>query len=97
MDVDERLTVQAAMDMVGEWYKQRGRDFIECLKGLPSVDDSNCEILCLHRYAWGLGNWITANYEWSFESHRFFGEQNSEVSKHGVVELLPKSPQLLVV
>lgn len=97
IDGNERLTVQETMDKVGEWYKQRGRDFGEVLKQLPSADDGNYEILCLHEYARGLGNWVTANYEWSFESHRFFGEQNNEVLKHQIVELLPKYPRLVVV
>lgn len=97
MDGDESLTVQAAMDMVGGWYKQRGRDFIQALKRLPSAEGGECEILSLHQYARDLGNWVTANYEWSFESYRFFGEQNKEVQKDGVVELLPKTPRLLLV
>ncbi|KAF9465679.1 terpenoid synthase [Collybia nuda] len=94
MDGDEKLGVQAAMDMVGDWYRQRCRDFIEGLKRLPSVDGGDYEVLCLHQYAWGLGNWVTANYEWSFESHRFFGERNKEVKESRVVELLPRSKPL---
>jgi hypothetical protein len=93
MDGDDKLTLQMAMDMVGVWYKQRARDFIECMKRLPAAGNDNCEILRLHQYARGLGTWVTANYEWSFESYRFFGERSNEVSKHGIVELLPKAPQ----
>ncbi|KAF9465685.1 isoprenoid synthase domain-containing protein [Collybia nuda] len=97
MDGDKKMTVQTAMDLVGQWYRKRGQDFVEGLKRLPSVDDGNYEVLCLHQYAWGLGNWVTANYEWSFESHRFFGEENGEVMKHRVVKLLPKAPPLVTV
>jgi len=97
MNENKALSIQAAMEVVGDWYKQRGRHFVKYLAQLPSPNDGNSEIQCLHQYAWSLGNWVTANYEWSFESQRYFGEQNSEVRKHGIVELLPKHPQLLAV
>ena len=91
MDGDESLTVQMAMNRVGEWYKQRGRDFIECLKRLPAADNGNREIVCLHQYARGLGNWITANYEWSFQSQRFFGGRGLGEARHHGVEETPGS------
>ncbi|KAF9465703.1 isoprenoid synthase domain-containing protein [Collybia nuda] len=97
MNGNENLGVQAAMDLVGDWYRERSREFIEGLKRLPRVDEGDYEILSLHQYAWGLGNWVTANYEWSFQSQRFFGERNGEAMKHSVVELLPKYPQLVDV
>ncbi|KAJ3561920.1 hypothetical protein NP233_g9901 [Leucocoprinus birnbaumii] len=94
MDGDEKIDVQMAMDMVGEWYRKRGRDFVECLNQLPVLleGEGDSEIHRLHEYARGLGNWVTANYEWSFECRRFFGEHTMEVkenvSKVGVFSMI---------
>ncbi|KAL1889980.1 hypothetical protein Sste5346_008559 [Sporothrix stenoceras] len=37
----------------------------------------------------GLGNWVRANDQWSFESVRYFGARGAEVQMTRVVELLP--------
>jgi hypothetical protein len=40
-------------------------------------------------YAQGLGNWVRANDQWSFESVRYFGARGSEVQLTRWVDLLP--------
>ncbi|KAJ3567612.1 hypothetical protein NP233_g6248 [Leucocoprinus birnbaumii] len=90
MEGDEKLTLQMAMDIAGDWYRERSYDFLECLKRLPVVEPGDQDILHLHQYARGLGTWVTANYQWSFGCGRFFGDRSQEVRESGIVELLPQ-------
>lgn len=41
------------------------------------------------RYVDGLGNWVRANDQWSFESQRYFGTKGLQIMKHRTVGLLP--------
>src|ERR1700761_338338 len=86
---EQNLSVQEAMDYVGVWYDARGKAFVSAMNSLPSPQ-KDCEDL--KRYIWGLGNWVTANYEWSFDSMRFFKtrEEQEEVRKNRTVELMEK-------
>jgi len=90
---EHNITVQEAMDRVGQWYHQRARDFVNAMANLP-VMDSKKEQVDIRKYVWGLGNWVTANYEWSFESERFWGGMElDEEMKSGhdvVIELMPQ-------
>lgn len=65
------ISIQEAMDIVGEWYKKRCNDFVQLSEELPCVSDSAVNQQ-LKAYVWGLGNWVTGNYEWSLSSRRYF-------------------------
>ncbi|KAF9034645.1 terpenoid synthase [Hymenopellis radicata] len=43
-------------------------------------------------YTEGLGNWVRANDQWSFESERYFGKEGMIVQETRKVVLLPKRP-----
>ena len=86
---EKNYSVQEAMDDVDRWYTGRQQDFIRLMKELPKSGDKEIDDN-LEKYVWLLGNWVTANYEWSFKSKRFFGAKNDEVHKERVVELLPR-------
>jgi len=85
--------VQEAMDIVGQWYRQRAKDFVKAMHDLPIAEPKvQADI---QKYVWGLGNWVTANYEWSFESERFWGgipldEDAKTVHDQVSIELMPQ-------
>ncbi|GJJ12833.1 hypothetical protein Clacol_007078 [Clathrus columnatus] len=77
------MTVQEAMDFVGDWYEARSKQFIILLNFvLENHSDKDPGQVDLKRYIRGLAIWVTANYEWSFESQRFFGSLHKEVYHH---------------
>lgn len=85
------LSVQEAMDFVGDWYQSRSQHFIILLDFvLESHSDKDPGQADLKKYVLGLATWVTANYEWSFESQRFFGPLHKEVYDSKWVDLLPK-------
>jgi len=86
------------MDFVNEWYTARCNKFVKRMDDLfasTSPDAPYTEDL--RKYVWGLANWVTANYEWSFESQRFFGALNVDVRKYRVVDLLPSKKMVVAV
>jgi Delta6-protoilludene synthase len=86
------FNVQEAMDYIGDETLKLASRFVSLMKQVPTIDivgGPKCSH-AVERYVWGLGNWVTANIEWSFESERYFGTQGLEIMKHRSVELLPK-------
>jgi hypothetical protein len=55
---------------------------------VPKFSESVDEQLA--RYVDGIGNWVRANYEWSFETERYFGKKGPEIKETRWVTLLPK-------
>jgi hypothetical protein len=85
------LTLQGAMDFIGEEFRKFGSRFITLMKEIPSFDDLDDEAhRALGRYIWGMGNWVTANTYWSFECGRYFGTRGLEIMQHRLVEISPK-------
>ncbi|KAG1837789.1 hypothetical protein DFJ58DRAFT_815119 [Suillus subalutaceus] len=41
-------------------------------------------------YCDGLGNWVCSNYEWNFESERYFGTKGPEIQSKKWMTLMPK-------
>lgn len=41
-------------------------------------------------YIEGIGNCVRSNFQWCFESNRYFGSQSKEVQQTGMFKLLPK-------
>jgi len=89
---ERSLSVQGAMDYIGEETYKLASRFVTLSKQLPTfgVDGDSKVSHAVEQYVWGLGNWVTANIEWSFESERYFGTHGLEIMKHLKVELLPK-------
>lgn len=42
-------------------------------------------------YVDGLGQWVRGNDDWTFESHRYFGDKGLEIQKTRLMTLLPAS------
>ncbi|KAF8516537.1 terpenoid synthase [Hysterangium stoloniferum] len=83
-----KCSVQEAMDYINEWYQKRANDFLNAMTDLPECHDIKVRDQ-LKQYVFGLGNWVTGNYEWSFGSMRFFGADVDKVKQTGIVSLLP--------
>ena len=81
----QKLSIQGAMDYIGDQYAALGSLFLNKMTAFTDSDDSN-----LASYVLGLGNWVTANVEWSFESERYFGTSGPKIRTMRRVELLPK-------
>jgi len=88
------LNVQEAMNDVNEWYNQRGKDFLDAMLDLPECPSIDVREK-LKWYVHGLGNWVTANYEWSLGSKRFFGSLNDSIKDTGMITLLPREQTAL--
>ena len=82
------LSLQGAIDRIGELFRQTIDNFVEQKARLPSwgpeIDKE------VETYVRGLQHWITGVLNWSFMTERYFGKQVAEVKKTRVVKLLPK-------
>ena len=85
---ERNFTIQEAMDYLSTWYHEQADQFITIKSSLLSCGNKEIDA-CINTYAEGLANWITANYHWSFQTKRFFGDKAAEIQQHGLVELLP--------
>jgi len=80
--------VDGAMTWIGEFHDRLAKSFLLTKDRLPSWGGSiDAQVA---RYVHGLGNWVRANDQWSFESQRYFGTKGLEILKHRVVKMLPK-------
>ncbi|KAF9816953.1 hypothetical protein IEO21_03718 [Rhodonia placenta] len=75
----ELSTCITDLTLVDNYHARVESKFIEGLKNLPSwgaeVDTQVTE------YLTRIANWPRANYCWSFESHRYFGDKGLELSR----------------
>jgi len=81
--------VQGAMDYIGKFHDRLAGAFLLTKDRLPSWGEPIDSQVA--RYVHGLGNWVRANDQWSFESQRYFGTKGLEIMKHRVVKMLPKT------
>ncbi|KAJ6564020.1 terpenoid synthase [Mycena capillaripes] len=83
---EKNLSVQQAVDHVGEQYQQICRAFCEDMKNMPTfsgpLDNMATE------YAAGMSLWVYTNIKWSFASERYFGRDGLLIEKHRRVRLL---------
>lgn len=83
-----KLDVCGAMEWIGEFNDRIAKSFLLAKDQVPSwgepVDSQ------VARYVHGLGNWVRANDQWSFESERYFGKMGMDILKNRVVNMLPK-------
>ncbi|KAI0072940.1 terpenoid synthase [Panus rudis PR-1116 ss-1] len=82
------LSLQEAVDFVGDLCKESIDRFIEDRKNLPSWGEEIDRQVQI--YADGLADWIVGSLHWSFESERYFAKSGLEVKKTRVVNLLPR-------
>lgn len=80
--------VQGALNYIGELHDRLAGAFLLTKDRLPLFDD-NIDYQ-VQRYVHGLGNWVRANDQWSFESQRYFGTKGLEINDSRVVRFLPK-------
>ena len=83
------MTLQEAVDRVGELCQQTIDTFCENMERVPSFGDAKLDQDAA-AYVQGLQDWIVGSLHWSFMTERYFGKQGAEVKKHRVVTLLPK-------
>lgn len=81
--------VQGAMDYIGNLHDRLAGAFLLTKDRLPSWGEPIDSHVA--RYVHGLGNWVRANDQWSFESERYFGTKGLDIMKHRVVKMLPKA------
>lgn len=81
------MTLQEAVDFVGDLCKKSIDRFIENRACLPSwgpeIDQQ------VQAYVQGLADWIVGSLHWSFKSERYFGKKGLQIKKSRVVELAP--------
>jgi hypothetical protein len=80
--------INGAVLWMAELFKEKEKKFLEAMKALPEWGepiDSN-----IRKYCDGLGCWVRGNYEWNFDSERFFGSKGSEIKRNRWVTLMPK-------
>ena len=92
---ERRFTIQEAMDYLSTWYHEQADQFLTIKSSLSSCGNKEIDA-CVNIYVEGLANWITANYHWSFQTKRFFGDKATDVQRYGVVELLPKKSSAVI-
>ncbi|KAJ7831641.1 terpenoid synthase [Mycena leptocephala] len=82
------LDAQGAMNWISDLHDGIVDEFLQVWKALPTfggpVDRE------IRTYADGLGNWVRANDQWSFESERYFGKKGLEVLRTRKIVQLPK-------
>jgi hypothetical protein len=79
----KRISIQAAMDEAGELFESRIDQFLTIMETVSYTGNPN-----LRAYIRGLGNWVTANYEWNFENRRYFLGPVERKTRR--IKLLPK-------
>ncbi|KAG1738244.1 terpenoid synthase [Suillus lakei] len=64
------------------------KKFLEAMSAIPKWGDPIDSQVT--EYCDGLGNWVRANYEWKFESERYFGTKGLEIRSKRWMTLMPK-------
>ncbi|KAI0325771.1 terpenoid synthase [Cubamyces sp. BRFM 1775] len=81
------LTLQGAVDYVGEYWKTLIDRYLNAKKNLPSWGEKIDEDVA--RYAKGIEHWVIGTLDWSFEMPRYFGAERLEVKETRVVLIRP--------
>jgi len=82
------LSLQQAVDRIGEMCKQTLDAFIENQTRVPSWGDGIDRGVKL--YVDCLQNWIVGSLHWSFMTKRYFGDNGKSVKANRIVDLLPR-------
>ncbi|OIW25415.1 terpenoid synthase [Coniochaeta ligniaria NRRL 30616] len=85
------LDAQGALNWVAGYHAALENRFNTAYSSLPRFGGPLD--LEFQSYVDGLGNWVRANDQWSFESARYFGSRGLEIMKTRTLNLLPKKTQ----
>jgi len=83
---NDGLSLQQAVDRIGELCKQTIDTFVENQARVPSWGDDIDKDVKL--YVNGLQEWIVGSLHWSFMTTRYFGDNGRAVKATRIVELL---------
>ncbi|THH19394.1 hypothetical protein EW146_g1751 [Bondarzewia mesenterica] len=87
--MDELKTdIEGAMLWVAEYHTKLEEKFFENLGAVPKWGEPID--VQVNRYCDGLGNWVRANDQWSFESERYFGTKGPQIMQSRCITLMPK-------
>lgn len=86
--VEFGLDIGSAMGWAAAYHTKLKTRFINGLANIPSWGPST-DIL-VKEYLDGVGNWVRANYCWSFDDQRYFGTMAAEIQESRLVPLWPK-------
>ncbi|KAN0078464.1 Isoprenoid synthase domain containing protein [Tylopilus felleus] len=82
------VDVNGAMLWVQDFHTQLEQKFHAAMAALPEWDEPlNSQV---KEYCDGLGHWVRANDDWSFESERYFGNRGLEIKEKRWISLMPK-------
>ncbi|KAI5116644.1 hypothetical protein M0805_000404 [Coniferiporia weirii] len=82
------LSLQDAVDYVGELCSASIARFLAAKRRLPSFDQGGCVDRDVAMYVRGLEDWIVGSLHWSFESARYFGGEGVGVRKTRIVRAM---------
>ncbi|TFY62379.1 hypothetical protein EVG20_g6722 [Dentipellis fragilis] len=83
-----KMDTAGAMNWVADYHAKLERKFNDTYLKVPKWGGPLD--LQVARYVDGLGNWVRANDQWSFESERYFGNGGLRIMKTRTITLLPK-------
>ena len=86
---EKSLDIQHAFDYTSGIFRRTAQDFLKNLEDVPSF--STAIDYAVSEYLFGLGTWVTALHEWSFESERYFGIDGLKVKQNRRIKLALKS------
>jgi hypothetical protein len=92
---EQNIDIQGAMYWVYEYHKELEAKFLDIYENkIPKFGEPVDAQLA--QYVDGIGNWVRGNYQWSFETERYFGKKGPEIEETRWVALLPKEfPSLI--
>ena len=86
--INDGLSLQQAVDRIGEMCKRTIDTFVENQARVPSWGDRIDRDVEL--YVNGLQEWIVGSLHWSFMTTIYFGDNGGAVRATRIVELLPR-------
>jgi hypothetical protein len=86
--INDGLSLQQAVDRIGELCKQTIDTFVENQARVPSWEDDIDKDVKL--YVNGMQEWIVGSLHWSFMTTRYFGNNGGAVKATRIVELLSR-------
>ncbi|KAF8266732.1 terpenoid synthase [Lactarius quietus] len=87
-----KTDIKGAMNWVCDYHKELESKFMDLYETkIPKFGEPVDTELA--QYVDGIGNIVRANYQWSFETERYFGKSGPEIEKTRWVTLLPKEPE----
>lgn len=90
--VQENTDIHGALEWISKLHDDLAEKFLSNYKNMPSFGQPIDE--WVNRYINpGLGNWVRANDQWSFESWRYFKGEGLRIMKERWVDLLPPAPK----